>query len=110
MSGNYILDGHTPIEEPDLMKWAKWFETGNRIVAKDTADIILDGEKVGKVDVSTVFLGLDHSFNDNDKPILFETMVFGGKLDQDMSRCSTWGEAEIMHKLMCEKVKLAVKG
>jgi hypothetical protein len=30
-------------------------------------------------------------------PILFETMIFGGRLDNFMNRCSTWEEAEAMH-------------
>lgn len=106
---NYILDGHTAVEEPDLMKWAKWFETGNRVVDKSVADVSLGGDKVGQVTVSTVFLGINHSFSDSDRPLLFETMVFGGKLDQEMDRCSTWEAAEKMHELMCEKVKLSVK-
>ena len=105
---NYILDGHTPVKEPDLMKWVKWFETANRIVKKDTADVTFNGEKVGKIDISTVFLSTDHSFGGGE-PVLFETMVFGGKLDQEMDRCSTWEAAEKMHELMCEKVKLSIK-
>lgn len=104
---NYILDGHTPVEEPDLMKWAQWFEKASRVVKKDTADISCDGKKLGQINISTVFLGIDHSFDDRE-PLLFETMVFGGELDQEMDRCSTWEAAEKMHELMCEKVKLSV--
>jgi hypothetical protein len=104
---NYILDGHKAVEEPDVIKWAKWFEKGNRTVNKTTADVSLDGEKVGQVRISTVFLGIDHSF-DGGEPLLFETMVFGGKLDQEMDRCETWEAAEKMHELMCERVKGSV--
>ena len=28
--GNYILDGHTPVEESDIIKWARWYETADR--------------------------------------------------------------------------------
>ena len=104
---NYILNGHEAIEEPDIIKWAQWFEGANRIVNKSTANVTFKGEKVGQVKVSTVFLGIDHSFGDGE-PLLFETMVFGGKLDEEMDRCSTWEAAEKMHELMCEKVKLSV--
>lgn len=55
--------------------------------------------------VSTVFLGLDHSFFDDEPPLLFETMVFGADPDPDRAyadvyqeRCSTWDEAVEMHK------------
>jgi len=95
--GNYILDGHIPVVEPDLMKWAEWFETAKRVDSKSA---------VGEIKVSTIFLGVDHSFMDSGPPILFETMVFGGSLDQEMNRCSTWDEAEKMHERMCVKVKL----
>lgn len=105
---NYILDGHTPIEEPDILKWAKWFETADRHVKYDTADVKLDGKKIGQIKISTVFIGIDHSWGDG-PPLLFETMVFGGELDQEQDRCSTWEAAEKMHELMCEKVKLSIK-
>ena len=101
----YILEGHTPVPEADLLKWGKWMETSNRIVKKDIATVKFEGDNLGEVRVSTVFLGLNHSFLEEAEPLLFETMVFGGPLDQEMDRCSTWEGAEKMHELMCEKVK-----
>lgn len=92
----YILKNKKAIPCNDVIKWAKQFEKSDRRVAKDT---------VGDAYISTVFSGLDHSFN-NDIPLLFETMVFGGKLDQEIDRYSTWKEAEIGHKKMIDKVKL----
>lgn len=92
----YILVGHESIEEPDILKWGRWFETANRTVNKT---YISDD-----VEVSTVFLGLDYSFDDG-PPLLFETMVFGGEHDQDCERVSTWDEAEAMHKLVVERVE-----
>lgn len=54
--------------------------------------------------ISTVFLGIDHRFGDGGPPILFETMIFGGKFDEYQERCSTWDEAVNMHKRACQKV------
>ena len=108
MSDKYILDGKTPVVENDLIKWAEWMQTGNRVVRHDTADVKLAGQPIGEVRVSTVFLGLDHSFGYG-TPMLFETMVFGGPLDQQMDRCGTWEAAEKMHELMCERVKRATE-
>lgn len=54
-------------------------------------------------EVSTVFLGLDHSWS-GPPPLLFETMVFGGTLDQEQVRYSTWDEAEAGHAAMVAKV------
>jgi len=97
MSGKYILHGHLAVLEPDLLTWAKWFESADRQVAHTYTC-------KGKVRISTVFLGLDHSFG-HGRPLLFETMVFGGSLDEEQEHCSTWEEAEIMHNQMIEKVK-----
>lgn len=47
--------------------------------------------------VSTVFLGLDHSFG-RSEPLLYETMIFGGPLDQEQWRYSNESEARAGHK------------
>lgn len=49
------------------------------------------------VSVSTVFLGMDHSFGGG-PPLLFETMIFGGNHDRYHERYSTWAEAEAGHE------------
>ena len=95
MTDKYILDGKTAVRESDLMKWGAWMETNSRTVRKDA---------IGEARVSTVFLGLDHDFGGG-PPLLFETMVFGGPLDQEQARCSTWEAAEKMHELMCKAVR-----
>jgi hypothetical protein len=94
MSGKYILNGKTPVECNDLIEWAKQMEGKNRIVKQS---------QFGDVKVSTIFLGLDHSFGDGE-PLLFETMIFGGKHDQYQDRYSTWDEAVEGHEIACELV------
>ena len=75
--GNYILDKTgNPVAEPDIIKWAQWFETAKRHVADDRID---------QVRISTIFLGIDHSFGEGE-PVLFETMIFGGEHDQYTER------------------------
>jgi hypothetical protein len=68
---HYILVGRTPVAV-DLLTWADWFEEpGNRRVALTVID-----QDLG-VTVSTIFLGLDHSFSaGKSEPVLFETMAF----------------------------------
>lgn len=86
---NYILDGKTPVPEPDLLTWARWFETADRRVAR--TDLPHGGV------VSTVFLAIDHGFGDG-PPVLFETMSFIGDDSEDyFGRYSTWDEAEAGH-------------
>lgn len=97
MSGQYVLDGKTPVPCEDLLTWGKWLQNAKaeRVVAKST---------INGAEVSTVFLGLDHRFNVG-PPLLFETMVFGGPLDGEQDRYSTWEEAEAGHKAMCKRVR-----
>lgn len=84
----YILEGKTPVACNSVDTWGKWMQKTNRAVAKTA---------IGDVLVSTVFLGLDHNFGGG-APLLFETMIFGGVHDQYQDRCSTWEQAEVMHK------------
>lgn len=51
----------------------------------------------GDVTISTVFLGLDHGWNDI--PVVFETMIFGGEHDQYQERYTNWLDAELGHGL-----------
>lgn len=59
---------------------------------------------IGDMRVSTVFMSLDHEWGDG-PPILFETMVFGGPLDQAQERYSTKQEAIEGHEKWVNKVK-----
>jgi hypothetical protein len=56
------------------------------------------------VEVSTVFLSLNHSFA-NGPPLVFETMVFGGPLDGQQDRYSTRADALAGHARMVELVR-----
>jgi hypothetical protein len=101
----YILDGKEIKEVATIQEWAEKFDRSNTKVAHDTI-----GEIGSTIDVSTVFLGIDHSFsairdNGDHKPVLFETMVFGGKHDQYQERYCTWDEAVAGHKRVVEMVK-----
>ncbi len=81
---HYILEGRI-IERVSFMKWVNWFEK------KDNRRIKLT-KLSNEIDVSTVFLSIDHDFSDN-KPILFETMIFGGNRDEECDRYSTLDES-----------------
>ena len=94
----YILDeAGNPHPEEDLLKWAQWFEK------LDSRRV--DHTHIGDSTVSTVFLGLDHGLEDGEA-ILWETMVFGGPLDQQMERCAgDRHDAQRMHSAMVERIK-----
>jgi hypothetical protein len=92
----YVLEGHET-RQVDPETWA---------VALSKTDRHVADEMVGDVRISTVFLGIDHNFGGG-IPLLFETMVFGGELDQSQDRYSTWNEAEAGHKVWVDRVKQA---
>lgn len=96
---NYILGkNRKPIKEPDLVKWARWMKEENRKVGRT---------RIGKSLVSTVFLGTDHNLQGRGAPILWETMVFGGPLSMQCTRCKgSWENAEAMHEEMCHQVRI----
>lgn len=95
MGEYYDMQGN-PI---DMQEWVVLFGKKERIIKQETLPN-------GKF-VSTVYLGLDHSFGMGG-PLIFETMVFPNKgswNDIDMERYATLEEAKEGHKRMVEKHK-----
>lgn len=92
----YILKGREAVPA-SLQEWAQWYETARedrRVARTELADGVI---------VSTVFLGLNHAWDDG-PPLLFETLVFNGPHDGDMERCSTWEQAEAQHAAMVARL------
>jgi hypothetical protein len=83
----YDFDGRriTPVE------WGLMFSRPRRVAYLDR-----DG-----VEVSTVWLGLDHGFGYTDRPLIFETMIFGGDYDEEQWRYATLDEALEGHQRAC---------
>ena len=94
----YYLNGKEVIACEDVIEWAQKFEFENRTIEKTEINEIL---------ISTVFLGVNYNFGNGD-PLLFETMVFGGKLDGEQDRYSTWDEAEKGHQEMVKRVEESI--
>jgi hypothetical protein len=92
-----MADYYNRAGEPmGLMEWAAAFEDpAAKIVAKTT---------VGDAEVSTVWLGSDHSFGEG-PPLIFETMIFGGEHDQYQWRYSTEEQARTAHERIVEALK-----
>lgn len=97
MSKFYILVNHKPVLVSNLHIWAEKFKLDERQVRRTL---------IGDVEISTVFLGIDHRRTRRGPPILFETMIFDatGKYDYYEDRCSTWKEATQMHQRACDVV------
>jgi len=104
--GYYRLVGHTPVKLESPIEWASAMAERFSLKRQHGVDPWRVEEIfLGDVHVSTVFLGLNHNFLRSGPPILFETMVFGGKHDNDQERCATWEEAEAMHQRAVEMVR-----
>lgn len=88
----YILnDAGEPVPCDDLLMWGVWMETGDRVLKQDYVEgetrtyNVFGRERTASVGVSTIFLGLDHSFGSG-PPVLWESMVFGTSLDGEQRR------------------------
>lgn len=97
MSHFSILVDKKVISVSGVSEWSKWFETADRKI-----DLTI---LPSKTEISTVFLGVDHGFGG--RPVWFETMVFGGPLDGEMTRAETYAEALVQHDCMVATVKKA---
>jgi hypothetical protein len=100
----YRLDGTVPVS-CSYDEWINQFKRFNRKVkhSKLSTD----------VEISTVFLGMDHAFDSDGPPMLFETMIFGIEDDSYQTRCSTWEQALAMHedaiKYCCLTLEISIE-
>lgn len=91
----YTLIGHEPLAMYDVIQWAEAF---GRLAHRHR---VVGFAVVGGVEVSTVFLGLDHNFGwlltgeADHRPLLFETMTFPASEVWD--RYASWDEAVAGH-------------
>jgi hypothetical protein len=89
-------------EEIELLEWAALVE--------DPEYKIVEQTECEGITVSTVWLGLNHNFSGAGAPLIFETMVFGGPIDEYQDRYSTEDEAREGHAAMIEQVNKALNG
>ena len=103
---HYILDddgNHVPLPDDDYITWAKWYEKNREKWQTVTTH--------GRFRISTIFLGLDHSFGYGTQPILWETMAFNDRIGWSelpgSSRDYTRAEALETHAKLAKIAKLA---
>ena len=95
----YILNEELEPVGVDVLIAGQWMDD-----KKNNAKRIVDCYEEGDVVLSTVFLGLDHSWSP-DKVLLYESMWFGGPFDGESRRYSTRQEAEKGHQEMLAKYR-----
>lgn len=97
-----VLNGdfRTLIMAPSLMAWADWYEHGQRVCKRT---------EVRGAHVSTVFLSIDHGMyymkEENYRPVLFETMIFGGPADEYQQRYHNYDDAMKGHAEVVKRLK-----
>ena len=98
MSDYYAPNG----TEIDLRTWSEMFKLPRHV---GRTEIVLHGYRIT---VSTVWLGLDHSFGDG-PPIIFEMMMFSGdpRFNETSDRYSTYEEARTAHEYIIERFTAA---
>lgn len=98
MSDKYYLNEDKTATPCDLETWSAQYEIMARTDTKHVAKDRIQGYLV-----STVWLGLDHSY-DGGEPEIFETMIFDKDSGYDiyMDRYSTWAKAQSGHQKAIE--------
>lgn len=98
----YLMDAdHNISEAKNIEDWAfHWDDSHRQIACSGNQNIY----------ISTVFLGMDHNFDGDGPPILFETMIFGGENDGYQVRYATYDEAMVGHKVAVALAFSHVKG
>ena len=94
---NSLNDAGEPVQVTDLREWAKWFEANK--FGRHVGD-----DRLGDMHVSTVLLGVDEDFGSG-RPVLYETRIFGGPLDQKRETYHTKADAAIGHALWLERAR-----
>jgi hypothetical protein len=109
-----LNDAHevVPFELERSSQWSDWME-----LALKNERRVIERTIIGKALVSTVFLGINHSFGES-KPLWFETMVFKANAGQrfkefdcerfPQTRYTTWDEAKAGHAAMVDRVQEAL--
>jgi hypothetical protein len=98
----YILTADNQPVAVSVREASKWIEENP--TKKQIGFDILEDENGNEISVSTVFLGLDHSW-DNKGLILWETMIFGGINDQYQERYNSYEDALEGHQRAIDLIK-----
>lgn len=106
---SYVLIDKEPVRITDQEMMLNFQESSERLLAQEDVTIHW---LLPKIFVSTVFLCFDHRLSYDGsvgKPVLFETMIFGGPNNDYQERYCTYDEAMVGHQkaLALAKVPLA---
>lgn len=84
-----MLDGRHPVPCESETQWRAWMQSPARRVANT---------QIEDVQISTVFLGVEHSQDKAGQSMLFETAVSVQDSTRYLERYATWDEAVVGHE------------
>ena len=93
----YSIDENGTVKNvPDLRDWKTTLFQGNyRLV-----------DEISKtVEIATIFTGIDKSLGTNKVPVLFETIIFGGKMDGETYNYTSWADAQKGHAQLLNELR-----
>lgn len=100
----YILDDDHEVKPVNMEQWTAW-------ICLNDEKRILARTEIGAATVSTVFLGINHNYTLGflgvNEPMLFETLVFGGPMNDIMFRYTSYDAAMRGHEEACLRVHAA---
>lgn len=97
----YILRGDRPLLCLDHDRWHDWMTRNHKRYQLKTSIVTgINGIQLGTFTVSTVFLGIVDADGK-----LFETLVFGGPIDEYQQRYDTWDTAQYGHQVLVDGIK-----
>lgn len=99
MGWYFVLNDDGSVTPCDMETWAATWRRTNKVASAKWLD--------RDIEVSTVFLGINHAFGDG-PPVLFETLVFApddSAIDGEMERYCTRDEAIVGHNVMVDLVE-----
>ncbi|WZO97268.1 hypothetical protein EP7_004292 [Isosphaeraceae bacterium EP7] len=99
LTDHYILVERKPLPCVDSEEWQRWM-SGPREQRLVACHKFLD-----YTIVETYFVGFDVAPNQSNRPLVFETIVIGGRMNGMVENYSTWKDAEKGHKHACALVK-----
>jgi hypothetical protein len=94
----YVLVNHKPKRANSLKEWMDFLASPDCIVASTD---------IGRVNVTTAFMGIDLSSTSYGPPMFFKTEIFGGQYDGIADYTPTWGGAALAHEQRCDMLREA---
>lgn len=104
----YILDANNNPVPSTVEGWGEWSKNwARKVVGRTYLNADWDNP-AGEVNISTVFLGMDHGWGEG-LPVLWETIIFEGEHDQYQERYTSLADAKAGHQKAIELVQSSFK-